>query len=72
MGKPFWKSKTIAFNLAVAVVGGANEVAPILDQLVAGGYSGEWVAPVRAGLLLVNVVGNALLRTTTTQPVTLR
>lgn len=72
MGKPFWKSKTLAFNALTGILGAANELAPILDQLVAVGYAAEWVPQVRAWLFLVNMVGNSALRLVTDKPVTLK
>ncbi|MEQ5872918.1 hypothetical protein J4E08_24070 [Sagittula sp. NFXS13] len=69
--KRAYKSKTLAFNLLVGLIGVANEVAPLLDQLIAGGFHADWVPAVRAGLLLVSVVGNAVLRAFTSERVTL-
>lgn len=72
MAKPVWKSKTIIFNSIMGLVTVATELAPIIDQLVAAGYDADWVAPLRAGIAMVTIVGNVVLRSITTEPVTLR
>lgn len=72
MGKPFWRSRTYWFNALMALLAVAAELAPIIDQLVAAGYEAEWVAPVRAGIAFVTIIGNMILRAITTEPVTLR
>lgn len=72
MGKPWWKSKTYWFNALMALMAVAAELAPIIDQLVAAGYDAEWVAPARAGIAFLTIIGNMVLRAITTEPVTLR
>lgn len=58
-GKPFWKSKTLWFNLitiALGVVQVVTEVYPLPVEVLG----------------LVNGVGNVLLRVVTSEPVSLR
>ncbi|SFQ52611.1 hypothetical protein [Donghicola eburneus] len=72
MGKPWWRSKTYWFNALMALMAVIAELTPIIDHLVAAGYDAEWVAPLRAGIAFVTVIGNMILRAITTEPVTLR
>ena len=58
--KPFWKSKTLWANLAVVLVG-------VADQFIAGGLiPPEWTPTVLGFVGVVNVI----LRTVTTAPLT--
>ena len=59
-GKPWWKSKTIGFNVLLAA---GLEVADLLGQ-------GGMISPER--LALIMGVGNILLRIVTNKPVTLK
>ena len=72
MGKPWWRSKTYWFNVLMACMAVAAELAPIIDQLVAAGYDADWVGPLRAGIAFLTIIGNMVLRAVTTGPVTLR
>ncbi|MFW2541592.1 hypothetical protein ACN2XU_03040 [Primorskyibacter sp. 2E107] len=72
MGKVWWRSKTVWFNVLMAVVAFADELTPLIDQLVASGYEAEWIAPVRSGIALITIVGNMILRALTNEPVRLR
>jgi len=67
--KPWWRSRTNWFNATTAILAGVNELMPILAQLAVMGWSSDLVAQVRGILVLVNIVGNLILRRLTTGPV---
>ncbi|WP_300067751.1 hypothetical protein [uncultured Ruegeria sp.] len=72
MAKPWWLSKTIWFNSLMAMVTFAVEILPLLDQFSALGLSQEHEAVARTVLTVVVLVGNALLRTITERPLSIR
>lgn len=63
--KPWWKSKTIWYNVAITLVATANEMAPVVDIL-----DPTVADTIRPFLIMALAVGNTVLRVVTTKPVT--
>lgn len=60
-------SRTLVLNLGAGILAGVNELVTALDALPAE-MSVSVNSGVRLGLLAVVIVGNAVLRSLTTQP----
>lgn len=65
--KPWYKSKTIWFNVATAIVATGNEMMPVLGVL-----DSATAETVRPFLVIGLAVGNTMLRVVTETKVTLR
>lgn len=62
--KPWYKSKTIWYNVALGLVAAGNELAPLLDLM-----DPEPASVLRPLLIVALAVGNTILRIITTKPV---
>lgn len=72
MSKPFWKSKTLWFNLLMAIVTIATEVMQVLDQAATLGFSDAVIDQVQVILTVIVIVGGTFLRLITDSAVTLK
>jgi hypothetical protein len=71
MGKPFWKSKTLAFNSFMALLTLLIELGPIFDQLAEAGIQHPVLETDRMWISVATLIGNVILRTVTSEPVRL-
>lgn len=65
--KAWWKSKTLWFNVATALVTISNEMAPLAEIM-----SKENSEAFRSIIIVASVLGNTILRLVTKTPVTFR
>lgn len=62
--KPWWRSKTVWFNIGTGLLAVAAEFAAVVDVL-----PDEWQAQARLGISLLIMAGNVILRFATHEPV---
>jgi membrane protein CcdC involved in cytochrome C biogenesis len=72
MAKPWFLSKTIWFNFIMGLVAFAVEIINLLEHFEVLGAPAEYVALARTILTVVILIGNAILRVITKEPLALR